>query len=69
VALAEAGGALIVISQDLDELLALSHRLAVLHAGMLSPLRPADALSVGEIGLLMGGVPAHEAEAAPAHAA
>jgi simple sugar transport system ATP-binding protein len=70
VALAEAGTAVLLISQDLDELLLLSHRLAVLHAGILSPLRPADALSVGEIGLLMGGVSEHEPAGAPtAHAA
>jgi simple sugar transport system ATP-binding protein len=66
IALAEAGTAVLLISQDLDELLLLSHRLAVLHAGMLSPLRPADALSVGEIGLLMGGVSEHEPTGAQA---
>ena len=54
--LAAAGAAVLVISQDLDELLALSHRLGVLHAGHLSRLRPTGELSIGEIGLLMGGV-------------
>jgi len=70
IALAGAGTAVLLISQDLDELLALCHLLAVLHAGMLSPVRPADALGVGEIGLLMGGV-SNEADpgAAEAHAA
>jgi simple sugar transport system ATP-binding protein len=53
--LAAGGAAVLVISQDLDELLVLSHRLAVLHAGMLSRPHAAGALSVGEIGLLMGG--------------
>ena len=62
VALAEAGGALIVISQDLDELLMLSDRMAVLHGGALSPTMPTDGLSIERLGLLMGGV---GAEAAP----
>ncbi len=56
IALAAGGAAVLLISQDLDELLTLSHRLGVLHAGRLSPLLPANALSVAEIGLLMGGV-------------
>ncbi len=54
-ALAASGSAVLVISQDLDELLALSHRLAVLTAGRLSRPCPAGELSVSEIGLLMGG--------------
>jgi simple sugar transport system ATP-binding protein len=60
-ALAAAGTAVLVISQDLDELLVLCHRLAVLHAGRLSPLRPAAELSVSDIGLLMGGAHADAA--------
>jgi simple sugar transport system ATP-binding protein len=56
ITLAAAGAAVLLISQDLDELLALSHRLGVLHGGKLSPLRPVGALSVEAIGLLMGGV-------------
>jgi simple sugar transport system ATP-binding protein len=58
VALAEAGGALVVISQDLDELLMLSDRMAVLHGGHLSPAMPTDGLSIERLGLLMGGVAA-----------
>ena len=64
--LAAEGAAVLVISQDLDELLALSDRLAVLSEGALSPLRPAAALSVEQIGLLMAGLDGH---AAKAHAA
>jgi ABC-type uncharacterized transport system ATPase subunit len=56
ISLAAGGAAVLLISQDLDELLTLSHRLGVLHAGRLSALLPAGALSVAEIGLLMGGV-------------
>ena len=55
-ACAQAGAAVLVISQDLDELLALSGRLAVLQGGRLSPLRPAQALSAADIGLMMGQV-------------
>ena len=49
------GAAVLVISQDLDELLAISHRIAVLYSGRLSAPRAADQLSVEEIGLLMAG--------------
>ena len=55
-ALAEAGGAIVVISQDLDELLLLSDRMAVLHGGRLSPAMATDGLSIERLGLLMGGV-------------
>jgi simple sugar transport system ATP-binding protein len=65
-ALAAGGAAVLVISQDLDELLVLSHRLAVLHAGHLSRPHEAGALPVSEIGLLMGGA---DTAAEPAYAA
>ena len=55
VALAESGGAVVVISQDLDELLMLSDRMAVLHGGTLSAPLPTDGLSIEHLGLLMGG--------------
>jgi general nucleoside transport system ATP-binding protein len=58
VALAEAGGAVVVISQDLDELLMLSDRMAVLHGGSLSATMPTEGLSIEHLGLLMGGVEA-----------
>ena len=44
------------ISQDLDELLALSDSLAVINEGRLSPKRAIADFSIDEIGLLMGGV-------------
>jgi simple sugar transport system ATP-binding protein len=66
ITLASNGAAVLVVSQDLDELLMLSDRLAVINVGVLSdPMHTASA-SVEEIGLLMGG--AHgmtAAEAAP----
>ena len=54
--LAAAGSAIVVISQDLDELLALCDTLAVINMGRLSEARPVGDFSVEEIGLLMGGV-------------
>jgi simple sugar transport system ATP-binding protein len=65
--LAGEGAAILVISQDLDELLMLSDRLAVINVGVLSPARPTHEMSVEEIGLLMGGV--HGVDHAPAGAA
>lgn len=54
--LAAEGAAIVVISQDLDELLALCDRIAVISVGRLSaPFARAEA-SLDEIGLLMGGV-------------
>ena len=50
------GSAIVVISQDLDELLALSDTLAVINEGRLSrPMQIGD-VSVEQLGLLMGGV-------------
>ncbi|WIY51906.1 ABC transporter ATP-binding protein [Devosia sp. YIM 151766] len=54
--LAAAGSAIVVISQDLDELRALADTLAVINMGRLSEARPVKDFSVEEIGLLMGGV-------------
>ena len=67
--LAARGSAIVVISQDLDELLALSDSLAVINEGRLSPKRAIGDISIDEIGLLMGGVhgEAHGAEAGHAH--
>ncbi|WP_379725904.1 ABC transporter ATP-binding protein [Ferrovibrio xuzhouensis] len=64
--LAARGCAVVVISQDLDELLALSDRLAVMHAGRLSPPRSTASLTLDEIGLLMGGAQGHLAMAGAA---
>lgn len=53
--LARRGAAILVISQDLDELMLISDRLAVLHAGKLSGAHPTHEFTIEEIGLLMGG--------------
>ncbi len=54
--LAASGSAILVISQDLDELLTLCDTLAVINGGRLSAAMPIGGVSVEEIGLLMGGV-------------
>jgi len=60
--LAQNGAALIVISQDLDELMEISDRFAALNEGRLSEPRPAQGIAVEEIGLMMGG--GHDMEVA-----
>ncbi len=54
--LAAKGSAVVVISQDLDELLELADRLCVLNEGRLSAPRAIASLGIDEIGLMMGGV-------------
>ncbi|TCP59809.1 nucleoside ABC transporter ATP-binding protein [Rhodovulum bhavnagarense] len=62
--LAADGAAVVVISQDLDELIEISDRFAALNEGRLAPPRPTRGLSLEEIGLMMGG--AHDMEVAHA---
>ncbi len=54
-ALAADGSAILVISQDLDELLEISDRLAVLHHGALGTARPINEWTVEALGLAMTG--------------
>ncbi len=53
--LAENGAAVLVVSQDLDELFAISNRIAVIAEGRLSVSRDIKEISIEQIGLLMGG--------------
>jgi simple sugar transport system ATP-binding protein len=53
--LARAGTAVLIVSQDLDELFAVAHRIAVIAGGRLTPAKPAEALTAQELGLSMGG--------------
>ncbi|WP_186419018.1 ABC transporter ATP-binding protein [Bosea sp. CS1GBMeth4] len=66
--LAAQGSAVVVISQDLDELLELSDRLCVINEGRLSAARPVASLTLDEIGLMMGGIHGESSGAEPAHA-
>ena len=47
------GAAILLISEDLDELMSLTDRLAVIQAGRLSDVRPTLDWTIREIGLLM----------------
>jgi simple sugar transport system ATP-binding protein len=61
--LAAQGSAVIVISQDLDEIMEIADRVAVIHHGHLSEAYPARELTMERIGLLMGGAhPERETE-------
>ncbi|HYD31562.1 MAG TPA: ABC transporter ATP-binding protein [Azospirillaceae bacterium] len=67
--LARGGAAVLVVSQDLDELFAISDRIAVLYHGRLSPMSPTHQTTVEEIGLLMGGLFGSADEEEVGHAA
>ena len=55
IALARRGAAVLVISQDLDEIFEIADRIAVLHHGRLSQAADASAMTPERVGLLMGG--------------
>ena len=60
--LAEAGTAVVIISQDLDEIFLLCDRIAVISGGRVSAPIPVRYASIEKIGLLMGGIPASNPE-------
>ncbi|MGI9493757.1 MAG: ABC transporter ATP-binding protein [Geminicoccaceae bacterium] len=49
----ERGAGILLISEDLDELLALTDRLAVIHQGHLSEARPTSSWTITDLGLAM----------------
>jgi len=55
------GAAMLLISEDLDEIFALADRVAVLHNGRLSAARPAGDWTLADIGLAMAGSEAEHA--------
>lgn len=66
--LAKSGSAVVVISQDLDEIFEVASNIAVISDGKLSKSYPAEEVTLEQIGLLMGGVQAPvEQGAAHAH--
>jgi len=54
--LSRSGAAVLVISEELEELFEICDRIAVIYQGRLSPAKPRAETSVEEIGLLMAGV-------------
>jgi ABC-type uncharacterized transport system ATPase subunit len=50
------GAAILMISADLDEILALSDRIAVMYEGRFMSIMPAEAATADELGLLMAGI-------------
>ncbi|HWK47085.1 MAG TPA: ABC transporter ATP-binding protein [Stellaceae bacterium] len=66
IGLAASGAAVVIVSQDLDEIFLLADRIAVIAAGRLSEPIPVREASLERIGLLMGGVSAATEERADA---
>ena len=65
--LARSGSAIVMISQDLDEVLEISDRIAVIALGRLSSPRPRSELPRETIGLMMTGIGLGDAESRHAH--
>jgi simple sugar transport system ATP-binding protein len=55
------GAAMLLISEDLDEIFALANRIAVLHDGRLSAARPTAEWTLADIGMAMAGSGAEHA--------
>ena len=53
--LSKNGTSIIVISQDLDELIEITHRMAVIYSGQLSAPFKTSEVEISKLGLLMGG--------------
>ena len=53
--LSHEGKAVILISQDLEEIFELSDQVCVIHNGVLSKILPVDSITAADVGLLMGG--------------
>ena len=63
--LRDAGCAILVVSEELDELFEISDRIAVIAGGHLSAAKPAQETNVEEIGLKMSGSWHAQADAQP----
>ena len=56
IALRDAGAAVLVVSEDLDELFEVADRIAVMSKGRLSEARPVVETTIDDVGLLMAGL-------------
>ena len=56
--LADSGSVVLIVSQDLDELLLISDRIAVISGGRLSQAMPTRTADRNRLGMLMGGIKA-----------
>ncbi len=65
--LAKSGSAVVIISQDLDEIFEVATKIAVISDGALSHAYPAGELNREKIGLLMGGMHSAQKEVVHAH--
>ena len=63
--LAAAGSAVIMLSQDLEEIFAISHKISVLHQGRLSEATDTGDMTAEGVGLLMGGLQQDSDAASP----
>jgi general nucleoside transport system ATP-binding protein len=57
------GAAILLISEDLDEILALADRIAVIYEGQIMDIVPRENATPEKLGLLMAGVHPEEATA------
>jgi len=58
--LAAKGAAVLVISQDLDELMEITDRIGAICGGVVSPFYPSTEMSIEKVGMLMAGVSLEE---------
>ena len=65
--LAGSGSAVVVISQDLDEIFEVATSIAVINEGRLSAAEPAENMTLERIGLLMGGIHGEDAPVGDTH--
>ncbi len=56
----QTGAAILLISEDLDELLAVSDRIAVIYEGHIMDIAPAQEADIEELGLMMAGTAVKE---------
>ena len=57
------GAAVLLVSDDLDEIFALADRIAVMHAGRLTAARPTPEWNLSAIGMAMAGATLEAAHA------